>query len=58
MARRTIDPVLKAAVLAAAQDENAHLPSIAKANGISLPTIYNWLKATKVVEPVTTEVQA
>jgi transposase len=45
-------PELKAAVLAAAQVEGARLPEIAKANGISLPTIYNWLKAVKVVEAV------
>jgi transposase-like protein len=45
---------LKAAVLAAAQVEGAKLPEIARANGISLPTVYNWLKAAKVVEvPVT-----
>jgi len=52
MARRALAPELKAAVLAAAQVEGARLPEIAKANGISLPTIYNWLKAVKVVEAV------
>jgi transposase-like protein len=52
MARRTLAPELKAAVLAAAQVEGANLPEIAKANGISLPSIYNWLKAAKVVETV------
>jgi transposase-like protein len=52
MARRTIDPAVKAAVLVAAQVEGAKLPEIARANGISLPTIYNWLKAAKVVEAV------
>jgi transposase-like protein len=48
--RRTIDPAVKAAVLAAAQVEGAKLPEIALANGVSLPSIYNWLKAAKVVE--------
>jgi transposase-like protein len=57
MARRTIDSAVKAAVLAAAQVEGAKLPEIAKANGISLPTVYNWLRAAKVVE-VVPEVQA
>jgi transposase-like protein len=52
MARRALAPELKAAVLAAAQVEGAKLPEIALANGISLPTIYNWLKAAKVVEAV------
>ena len=50
MARRSLSAELKAAVLAAAQVEGAKLPEIARANGISLPTIYNWLKAAKVVE--------
>ena len=50
MARRTIAVEVKAAVLVAAQVEGAKLPEIAKANGISLPTVYNWLKAAKVVE--------
>jgi len=52
MARRALSAELKAAVLAAAQVEGAKLSEIAKANGISLPTIYNWLKAAKVVEVV------
>ena len=52
MARRSLSAELKAAVLAAAQVEGAKLPEIAKANGISLPTVYNWLKAAKVVEAV------
>lgn len=53
--RRTIDPVVKATVLAEAQIDGAKLPEIATKYGVSLPSIYNWLKAAKVVE-VTAEV--
>jgi transposase-like protein len=52
MARRTISNEVKAAVLAAAQVEGAKLPAIAAEYKLSLPTIYNWLKAAKVVEVV------
>jgi transposase len=52
MARRTIAADVKAAVLAAAQVEGAHLPEVAKQFGVSLPTVYNYLKAAKVVEVV------
>jgi transposase-like protein len=50
MARRTIDPAVKAAALAEAQVEGANLIEVAKKAGVSLPSIYNWLKAAKVVE--------
>jgi transposase len=52
MARRTISNEVKAAVLAAAQVEGAKLPEVAKQFGVSLPTVYNYLKAAKVVEAV------
>lgn len=47
MARRTIDPAVKTAVLVAALEQGAKLPEIAKQHGVSLPTIYNWLNAVK-----------
>jgi len=50
MARRTIAADVKAAVLEAMKVDGAKLPEIAKANGLSLPTLYNWKKAAKVVE--------
>jgi transposase-like protein len=45
MARRTIDPAVKTAVLVAALEEGAHFPTIAKQYNVSLPTIYNWRNA-------------
>ncbi len=45
MARRTIDPTVKTAVLVAALETGANLPAIAKQYGVSLPTIYNWKNA-------------
>lgn len=52
MARRTIDPAVKAAALAEAQVEGANLVEVAKRAGVSLPSIYNWLKKAKAVEVV------
>ena len=45
MARRTIDPAVKTAVLIAALENGANLPALAKQYGVSLPTIYNWKNA-------------
>jgi transposase-like protein len=45
MARRTIDPTVKTAVLVAALESGAKLPEIAKQYGVSLPTVYNWKNA-------------
>ena len=50
MARRTIDPAVKAAVLLALQNPEANKVEIARVNGLSLPTLYNWIKAAKAVE--------
>jgi transposase-like protein len=50
MARRTIDPAVKAAVLEALQDQEVNKVELAKQHGLSLPTLYNWLKKAKVVE--------
>jgi transposase-like protein len=50
MARRTIDPAVKATALAEAQVEGANLVEVARKAGVSLPSIYNWLKKAKVVE--------
>jgi len=52
MARRTIDPAVKAAILAEALVEGAKLPEIAAKYQVSLPSIYNWKNAAKVVEAV------
>jgi transposase-like protein len=52
MARRTIDPTVKATALAEAQVEGANLVEVARRAGVSLPSIYNWLKKAKVVEVV------
>jgi transposase-like protein len=49
MARRTIDPAVKATALAEAQVKGANLVEVAKKAGVSLPSIYNWLKAAKAV---------
>lgn len=56
MARRTISNEVKAQVLAAAQVEGADLKAVAQQFAVSLPTVYNYLKAAKVV--VTETVQA
>lgn len=45
MARRTIDPAVKTAVLVAALENGANLPAIAAQYGVSLPTVYNWKNA-------------
>ena len=52
MARRTIDANVKATALAEAQVEGANLVEVARKAGVSLPSIYNWLKKAKVVEVV------
>lgn len=59
MARRTIDPAVKTAVVAAALAQGANLVEIAKQYGVSLPTVYNWKNAaTQTVEtPVETAAQ-
>ncbi len=58
MARRSIPIETRNAVVAAAQVEGANLSEIAKQYSISLPSIYNWLKAAQVVEAVSETVEA
>jgi transposase-like protein len=59
MARRTINPETKAAVVAASLVEGASLPAIATQFGVSLPTVYNWKNAAlKTTEAVVESVQA
>lgn len=58
MARRSIPVETRNAVLAAAQLPDANLPEIAKQFGVSLPTVYNYLKAARVVETIPESVQA
>lgn len=58
MARRMIDPAVKAAIVVEAQVEGAKLPSIAAKYQVSLPSIYNWLNASKVVAAVSETVEA
>lgn len=54
MARRTITAETKTAVLAAANEQGPkHYEAIAKQYGVSVPTIYNWLRALNT--PATTE---
>jgi transposase-like protein len=50
MARRTIDPAVKTAILAAALAEGAKLAAIAKQYGVSLPSVYNWRNAARAAE--------
>ncbi len=53
MARRTITAETKTAVLEAANLQGPkHYEAIAKQFGVSVPTIYNWLRA---LTPATTE---
>jgi transposase len=53
MARRTITAETRTAVLEAANLQGPkHYEAIAKQYGVSVPTIYNWLRELK---PVTTE---
>lgn len=54
MARRTIDPAVKLAVIAAALEQGPkHYEAIAKQFNVSVPTIYNWKNASvKAVESV------
>ena len=52
MGRRTIDVNVKAAILAEAQVEGADLKALALKHGVSLPTVYNYLKAARPVEVV------
>lgn len=52
MARRSIPVETRNAILAAAQVEGVRLPDVAKQFGVSLPTVYNYLKSAKVVEAV------
>jgi len=48
MARRTISTEVKNQVLEAARTQGpSHYAEIAKQFGVSVPTIYNWLNATK-----------
>jgi len=56
MARRTITAETRTAVLEAANLQGPkHYEAIAKQFGVSVPTIYNWLRELK---PVTTETPA
>lgn len=54
MARRTLDPAIRTAVVAAALAEGAKLPEIAKQYGVSLPTVYNWKNAALAATEVAT----
>lgn len=48
MARRTITAETRTAVLAAANEQGPkHYEAIAKQYGVSVPTIYNWLRELK-----------
>ena len=50
MARRLITNETKTAVLAAANEQGPkHYEAIAKQFGVSVPTIYNWLRELKPV---------
>ena len=55
MARRTIDPAVKTAILAAALAEGAKLAVIAKQYGVSLPSVYNWRNAARAAEKAAAE---
>lgn len=55
MARRTIDPAVRTAVVAAALAEGAKLPVIAQQYGVSLPTVYNWKNAALALTETATE---
>ncbi len=56
MARRTITAETRSAVLAAANEQGPkHYEAIAKQYGVSVPTIYNWLRELK---PTITETPA
>ena len=55
MARRTIDPAVRTAVVAAALAEGAKLTEIAKQYGVSLPTVYNWKNAALASTETVTE---
>jgi transposase-like protein len=52
MARRSIDPAVKTAVLEALKNPEVNKVELAKQYGLSLPTLYNWLKAARPVEAV------
>jgi len=52
MARRTIDVNVKNAVLEALKNPDVNKVELAKQYGLSLPTLYNWKNALKVVETV------
>jgi len=50
MARRSISAETRTAVLAAANEQGPkHYEAIAKQFGVSVPTIYNWLRELKPV---------
>jgi len=49
MARRSIPEATKTAVLEALKNTEVNKVELAKQHGLSLPTLYNWLKAAKVV---------
>jgi Mor family transcriptional regulator len=55
MARRTIAPEIKAAVLLALQNPEVNKVELAKQYGLSLPTIYNYLNASKAVATETVQ---
>ena len=58
MARRSIPAETKAAVVAAAQVEGANLREIATQFGVSLPSVYNWVKAANTVAAVSETIEA
>lgn len=52
--RRTIDPAVKAAVLAALVNTDVNIPELAKQYNLSVPTIYNYRKTllATAAEPI------
>lgn len=59
MARRAISAETKTAVLAAANERGPkQYEAIAKEFGVSVPTIYNWLRALNTTTETQTEVAA
>ena len=59
MARRTITAETKTAVLEAANLQGPkHYEAIAKQFGVSVPTIYNWLRALNTTTTTETPVES
>lgn len=58
MARRSISSEIKAQIVEAMAQEGSKALEVSKRFGVSLPSVYNWVKAANEANVVSTTVEA